>query len=244
MTYRYSRGWRLFTIVLLRPLLFLLLGRDWRGRHRIPASGGVIIAANHLSEADPLALAHYVYKAGRFPVFLAKDALFRIPLAGRLLALIGQIPVARATEDASAAYERAREALAAGECLVFYPEGTCTRDPRLWPMAAKTGAARLALETGAPVIPVAHWGAQDLLRYRSSALRLFPRKTMKVIAGEPLDLTAYTGRPLDADTLRAASDDIMRAIAELLGGLRGQRPPSELYVHRREVRPDRRYEGA
>lgn len=238
MTYRSSRGWRLFTIALLRPPLFLLLRRDWRGRHRIPASGGVILVANHLSEADPLALGHYVYEAGRFPVFLAKDVLFRIPLAGRLLRLIGQIPVARATGEASLAYEEARAALAAGECLVFYPEGTCTRDPDLWPMAARTGAARLALSSGAPVVPVAHWGAQDLLRYGSSRLRLLPRKTMRVLAGEPLDLTGHAARPLDADTLRAASDDIMRAIAELLGELRGQRPPPELHVHPRQVRPE------
>ncbi|WP_106398001.1 lysophospholipid acyltransferase family protein [Actinocorallia populi] len=238
MSYRYSRGWRLFTLVLLRPLLFLLLRRDWHGRHRIPASGGVILVANHLSEADPLALGHYVYEAGRFPVFLAKDVLFRVPLLGRLLELIGQIPVARATGEAAAAYDGAREALAAGECLVFYPEGTCTRDPDLWPMTARTGAARLALETGAPVVPIAHWGAQDLLRYRSSRLRPLPRKTMSVLAGEPLDLTVHTGRPPDADTLRAASDDIMRAIAELLGELRGQKPPPELHVHHREVRPE------
>ena len=238
MTYRYSRGWRLFTIAMLRPLLFLLLGRRWQGGDRIPAKGGAIIVANHLSEADPLALGHYVYEAGRFPVFLAKDALFGIPLIGRLLALIGQIPVVRATREASAAYEGARAALACGECLVFYPEGTCTRDPRLWPMRAKTGAARLALETGAPVIPVAQWGAQDLMRYRSSQLHLFPRKTMNVTAGEPLDLSAYTGRPLDADTLKAASDDIMRAIAALLGELRGEKPPPELYVPPWEVRPE------
>jgi len=238
MSYRYSRGWRLFVIAVLRPLLFLLLRRRWLGQNRIPASGGVIIVANHLSEADPLALGHYLYEAGRFPVFLAKDALFRVPVIGALLTRIGQIPVVRETREASMAYEGAREALAAGECLVFYPEGTCTRDPDLWPMTARTGAARLALETGAPVIPVAHWGAQELLRYRSSRLRLFPRKTMNVLAGEPLDLTEYAARPLDADTLRTASDDIMRAIAELLGELRGEKPPSKLYVHHREVRPE------
>ncbi|MDX6739079.1 lysophospholipid acyltransferase family protein [Actinocorallia sp. A-T 12471] len=229
--YRFSGGWRLFIVALLRPLLWALLGRRWRGRDMIPRRGGVILAANHLSEADPLALGHFVYKAGRFPVFLAKDALFRVPLVGALLAASGQIPVARGTEGAARSLEGARAALAAGQCVIFYPEGTCTRDPLLWPMRAKTGAARLALETGAPVIPVAQWGAHELLPYRSGGLRLLPRKTMRVAAGAPVDLTAYAEAAADADTLRAATDEIMRKITGLLGELREQAPPERPYVH-------------
>jgi 1-acyl-sn-glycerol-3-phosphate acyltransferase len=65
--------------------------------------------------------------------------------------------------------------LAAGACVIVYPEGTATRDPDLWPMVGKTGAARLALTTGAPVISIAHWGAQDILPYGSKKPKLWPR---------------------------------------------------------------------
>ncbi|MCD0448358.1 1-acyl-sn-glycerol-3-phosphate acyltransferase [Actinocorallia sp. API 0066] len=229
--YRYSPAWRTFAQLLLRPLLFALMARGWRGRSHIPRSGGVIIAANHVSEADPLALAHFVYKAGRFPVFLAKDVLFRLPVLGPLLTAVGQIPVARGTAGAARSLADAREALEAGQCVVFYPEGTCTRDPRLWPMRAKTGVARLALETGAPVIPVAQWGAHELLPYASGKLSPLPRKAMRVAAGAPVDLTAYADGAADADTLRAATDEIMRTITALLGELRGQEPPERPYVH-------------
>lgn len=235
MSYRYSSGWRLFSLALLRPLLTLLLRRRWRDRDKIPKTGRVIIAANHISEADPFAVAHFVYKAGRYPVYLGKEAVFKIPVIGRMLARMGHIPVARGSSDAAHALKEATEAIEAEQCVVIYPEGTCTRDPELWPMVAKTGVARLALETGSPVVPVANWGAQDLLRYGTSKVNLFPRKVMQVVAGDPVDLSAYVGRPLDADTLKAASDDIMRAIAGLLGELRGQTPPRELYVPQKAV---------
>ncbi|GAB3675157.1 lysophospholipid acyltransferase family protein [Actinocorallia lasiicapitis] len=229
MGYTYSKGWRLFTIGLLLPLLQTLLRRNWRGQAHIPKSGGVILASNHISEADPFAVAHYVYKAGRYPVFLGKEAVFRIPFFGRVLGWVGLIPVYRNTADAVRAFDGAIDGLKAGQCVIFYPEGTCTRDPELWPMVAKTGVARLALETGTPVIPIANWGAQELLRYGASKVNLFPRKVMNIAAGPPVDLSAYAGRELDADTLRAATEDIMRSIAALLGELRGQTPPAELY---------------
>src|SRR5512138_3268371 len=78
MSHGYSPGWRKLTIVILRPLLFGLLKRDWRGRGNVPGEGGVIIAANHISESDPLALAHFVYESGRYPVYLAKSTLFDV----------------------------------------------------------------------------------------------------------------------------------------------------------------------
>jgi 1-acyl-sn-glycerol-3-phosphate acyltransferase len=89
------------------------------------------------------------------------------------------------------------------------------------------------------VIPVAHWGSQELLPYGTKRFRPFPRKTMHVIAGPPVDLAKYEGRPLDAETLTAATEDIMRAIAGLLGELRGETPPDTLYDHRAAVRSAR-----
>ena len=244
MSHGYSPGWRRFSIAVLRPVLFGMLKREWRGRENIPAKGGLIIAANHISEADPLAIAHFVYESGRYPVYLAKSPLFEVPFVRTVLRGTGQIPVYRDASDAALALRDAEEALRNGECLMFYPEGTCTRDPDLWPMTGQTGAARLALTTGATVVPVASWGAHEVLPYRKGekgglagelkkGFHPFPRRTMQVIAGPPVDLSAYAGRPLDKDTLLAATDDIMRTIAGLVGELRGQEPPKQLYDHHR-----------
>jgi 1-acyl-sn-glycerol-3-phosphate acyltransferase len=229
---KHSPAWRAVVVVILRPLLFSLLKRDWKKQDEIPREGGVIIAANHLSWSDPLALAHYVYKAGRFPVFLAKSALFKAKGLGIILRKTGQIPVYRDRADAGLALRDAEKGLHDGQCLIFYPEGTCTRDPNLWPMSGKTGAARLALTTGAPVVPVAHWGAQYLWPYGTKQFKPFPRKKMHVIAGPPVDLSKYEGAPLNAETLGAATADIMRAIADLLGELRAEAAPETLYDHR------------
>ncbi|MFC6878862.1 MULTISPECIES: lysophospholipid acyltransferase family protein [Actinomadura] len=251
MGHGYSPAWRKLTIVILRPLLYGLLKRDWRGRGNVPGTGGVIIAANHISESDPLALAHFVYEAGRYPVYLAKSTLFDVPLLKAVLRGTGQIPVYRDRADAGLALRDAERALLDGECLMFYPEGSCTRDPELWPMTGQTGVARMALKTGAAVVPVASWGAHELLPYRKGERRglagslkkgfhPFPRKTMRVIAGPPIDLSAYAGEPLTKETLRAATDEIMRRIAALLGELRGAEPPAELYDHHKVLEERRR----
>jgi 1-acyl-sn-glycerol-3-phosphate acyltransferase len=236
---KYSPVWRTIVVTILRPLLFNLLGRDWKGQDNIPREGGVIIAPNHLSESDPLVLAHFVYTAGRFPVYLAKASVFKSRVLGHILRRTGQIPVYRDRTDAGLALRDAEKGARSGECLIFYPEGTCTRDPELWPMTGKTGAARVALATGVPVIPVAHWGSHELWRYGTKKIRPFPRKTMHVIAGPPVDLSAYEGKPLDAETLTAATADIMRAIAGLLGELRGETPPDKLYDRREAARASR-----
>jgi 1-acyl-sn-glycerol-3-phosphate acyltransferase len=256
MSHEYSPGWRRFSIAVLRPLLFGMLKRDWRGQEHVPREGGMIVVANHISEADPLALAHFVFESGRYPVFLAKSSLFDVGYLRPILRGTGQIPVHRDRIDASLALQDAEAALKAGECLMFYPEGTCTRDPDLWPMTGQTGAARLALATGATVVPMASWGAHELLPYlkverRGLAAGLkkgfhpFPRKTMRVIAGPPLDLSGYQSSAPTAETLRDATIEIMRAIAELVGELRGARPPAELYDHHKAIEQRRQNdEGA
>jgi 1-acyl-sn-glycerol-3-phosphate acyltransferase len=135
-------------------------------------------------------------------------------------------------------------ALAAGECLVIYPEGTATRDPAGWPMVAKTGVARLALVTGVPVIPVANWGAQDILPYGSTRPHPVPRKLVHMLAGPPVDLSAFAGKPLTAPTLREATAVIMADITGLLAEIRGEQPPAVPYdlaaarrASRQEPRP-------
>ena len=145
----------------------------------------------------------------------------------------GQIPVHRHTADASLALKDAVEALHRGECICIYPEGTVTRDPEKWPMQGKTGVARLALLSGAPVIPIAQWGAEEILdSYRTKGLHLVPRHTMHIVAGPAVDLSAYADKDLTAEVLRSATDDVVRAIAVLLEDLRDGHAPAELYVHR------------
>lgn len=245
MGYSYSRGWRGLTIVVVPPLLSALLKREWQGRQHVPREGGLIVAANHISEADPLAVCHYLHSAGRYPVFLAKLSLFGGGFVGRVVRGTGQIPVDR-DGGAAAALKPAEDALAAGQCLVVYPEGTCTRDPDLWPMTGQTGAARLALATRTPVLPLASWGPHELLPYRKGekgglaatlkpGFHPLPRKKARLIAGPLVDLSRYEGEPLTAATLRAATADIMRAIASLVGELRDEEPPAELYDHHKAI---------
>jgi 1-acyl-sn-glycerol-3-phosphate acyltransferase len=225
--WRYSRGWRLFTVIILRPLLRLPMRYEWQGRENFPRSGGVILAPNHLSYADWPAIALFSDAYGhRFPVFMIKSSVFGVPLIGPLLRRVGQLPVHRGRGDAGLVLNQASQALAAGACVIVYPEGTATRDPDLWPMTGKTGAARLALTTGAPVIPIAHWGAQEVLPYGSRKPRLWPRRTIRMAAGPPVDLSAYAGRSLSASTLRAATADVMADITALLAAIRGQTPPA------------------
>ncbi len=225
--YTYSRGWRLFTRIILHPLLRLLITHRWQGKDNIPATGGIILAPNHLSYADwpTLALFSDSY-AKRYPVFMIKSPVFSVKFVGALLYKVGQLPVFRGRGDAGLVLKQAEVALRAGACVIVYPEGTASRDPDLWPMVGKTGAARLALTTGAPVIPVAHWGAQDILPYGSKKLRLFPRKTVRMAAGPPVDLSAFEGQRLSASTLRAATAAIMADITTLLAGIRQATPPA------------------
>ena len=148
-----------------------------------------------------------------------------MPFVGWILRQAEQIPVHRETGDAAAAFTSAVTAVEAGRCIAIFPEATLTRDPQLWPMVAKTGAARLALTTGCPVVPVAQWGPQEILMPYAKRLRVLPRKTVHVLAGPPVDLDDLRGRPLDADVLTEASGRIMRDITRLLEQLRDEQAP-------------------
>jgi 1-acyl-sn-glycerol-3-phosphate acyltransferase len=229
-TWGYSRGWRLLSVIVLRPLLHLLIRNKWRGQENFPESGGMILAPNHLSYVDWGTDALYCHDAGRrYPVFLIKASAFKVKGIGYFLHKAGQLPVHRGRADAALVLKDAQLALEAGACVIIYPESTATRDPELWPMVSKTGVARLALMSGAPVIPVAHWGTQDILPYGSKKARLFPRKTVRTIAGPPVDLSPWAGQQTSAKALREATAAIMGQVAELLGELRGEQPPAVPY---------------
>jgi 1-acyl-sn-glycerol-3-phosphate acyltransferase len=217
--------WYRLAVVLLRRPLLLLTKQDWQGAENLPREGGVVVVTNHVSHFDPLAFAHFLYDNGRLPRFLGKEGLFRIPGIGTLLRGAQQIPVFRESDNAVQAYSAAVDAVRRGELVAIYPEATITRDPGLWPMLGKTGAARVALETGAPVIPVAQWGPQEVLAPYGRSLRLFPRKTMKLRAGPPVDLSEFSGRPIDTELLRAVTEKIMQSLTALLEQIRGEQAP-------------------
>ncbi|MDN3294272.1 lysophospholipid acyltransferase family protein [Streptomyces ficellus] len=227
--------WYRLAAVIAKPPLVVLFKRDWRGMEHIPAEGGFITAVNHNSYLDPLSYAHFQYNTGRVPRFLAKAALFKGSFVGMMLRGTGQIPVYRETTNALDAFRAAVAAIERGECVAFYPEGTLTRDPDMWPMAGKTGAARVALLTKVPVIPVAQWGANLAMPpyANENKLRLFPRKTLIVQAGPPVDLTRFYDKEPTPEVLREATEAIMAAITALLEDVRGEKAPAELYDHRK-----------
>jgi 1-acyl-sn-glycerol-3-phosphate acyltransferase len=225
----YSPAWRTGTTIYLPPLFKSLMKRDFQGQQHFPREGGMIVAANHLSYADWAAVCLFTHEAGRYPAFLIKSSVFDIKGIGAYLRILGQLPVQRGQTDAALVLKDAERGLTEGECLIFYPEGTATRDPDLWPMVAKTGVARLALTTGVPVIPVANWGAQDILKYGSKRPHLVPRKTVHMLAGPAVDLSDYAGKPLTKETLRRATDAIMADVTALLAEIRGEQPPAVPY---------------
>ncbi|MFF7213909.1 lysophospholipid acyltransferase family protein [Streptomyces sp. NPDC008238] len=228
--------WYRLAAVIAKPPLVVLFKRDWRGMEHIPVQGGFITAVNHNSYLDPLSYAHFQYNTGRVPRFLAKAPLFKPAFVGAVLRGTGQIPVYRESTDAANAFRAAVDAINSGECVAFYPEGTLTRDPEMWPMVGKTGVARVALMTKAPVIPVAQWGANEVMPpyANDKKVRLFPRRTLRVVAGPPVDLSAFHGQEANAEVLRDATDTIMAAVSELLGELRGQTPPAERFDPRKQ----------
>jgi 1-acyl-sn-glycerol-3-phosphate acyltransferase len=217
--------WYLLAVLLLKPWFWLMTRRDWRGAEHLPRDRGFVATVNHISYVDPLAFAHFLDGNRRWPRFLAKESVFRVPLGGRILRGAGQIPVYRGKPDAADALRAAVAAVRAGECVVVYPEGTLTRDPGWWPMRGKHGAARISLETGCPVIPCAQWGPHGVLAPYGRRLRLFPRRVMHVWAGPPVDLDDLRGRPVTKELLAEATGRIMADITRLLEEIRGETAP-------------------
>jgi len=218
--------------------LAALTSQDWSGEEHLPASGGFIVAVNHLSEIDPFTVAHFLVDQGCPPMFLAKSNLFDIPVLGRALRPLGQVPVYRNSRRAGEALAEAEAAVHDGKCVVIMPEGTLTREPSLWPMRGRTGVGRLALATRAPVIPVGQWGPQHLLApYARRPTGLLTRPTMRIKAGAPVDLSDLYGRASDRSAMVTASDRVMRAVVAEVAELRGEEPPEQLFERPRVTGP-------
>jgi 1-acyl-sn-glycerol-3-phosphate acyltransferase len=143
------------------------------------------------------------------------------------------IPVERLSASAVGAYDAAVAAVRRGECVVVYPEGTITRDPGSWPMVGKTGAARIALATRCPVIPVGQWGAQHLLGPYAKKPDLFPRKTVTVKAGDPVDLSDLLDKEPTREVVAEATTRIMDALTALVADIRHEEAPAERFDPRK-----------
>ncbi|MEY4035207.1 MAG: hypothetical protein RLZZ311_384 [Actinomycetota bacterium] len=220
-----------FTICanIIIPIFNLLMKRDWKGAENIPSQGRVIVASNHMSYLDVLVFTHFLYRNGRAPRYLGKSGVFKVPVIGKILLAAGQVPVERESTDAKKAVDHAKIILEQGHMLGVYPEGTLTRDPDMWPMVAKTGCARLALQTDTPVIPIAQWGSQLVIPNYTTKLNLFPRKTIIIRAGKPVDLSRWYGKGDDPQALIEATAEIMRAITALLEEIRGEKRPEVIF---------------
>lgn len=200
---------RLFT----RPQLFPYARFDLAGAELLPHHGPAIVVANHRSYFDTAAIGLLMVKAGRAPRFLGKKEVFDAPVVGPLARALGGIRVDRGSGSGEPLRDAAR-ALAGGDIVVLMPQGTIPRgldffDPEL---KGRPGAAKLAAQTGAPVIPVGVWGTE----------RVWPRSArvpnLTNLSSPPL-VTVRVGRPvrgLDGSDLAADTARIMDAIMALL----------------------------
>jgi 1-acyl-sn-glycerol-3-phosphate acyltransferase len=221
--------WIAFCAVFFYPIGWLVARARYEGLNHIPSEGGVLLVANHVSHLDPIYSGLVVHKARRVPRFLAKHSLWGVPVLGSALRGSGQIPVYRESADAQQSLRDGTSALQEGKVVVIYPEGTITRDPDGWPMVSRTGVARLALSTDVPVVPAVHWGTREVLDGYNKKFRPLPRTTVTVRCGEPVDLSGYRGRPVDASLLREVTDLLMARVRDLLADVRGQQAPAEFF---------------
>lgn len=225
---RPSLFWPLAVIVI--PLVGLLAKVEIRGKTKLPREGAFVLAPNHYSELDPVLVAVAVWRLGRAPRFMAKESLFRVPVVGWILRKAGMVPVARATSAAAAkqTMEQSRDLVERGRGVIVYPEGTLTRDPEMWPMRGKSGAVRLALAGGIPLIPMAQWGTQEIMGRYSKKISFWPlRKRVQVAIGDPVDLSDLAGRGSEPAVLTEATARVMNAITALLEDIRQEKAPAE-----------------
>ena len=195
--------------------------------------GPLIVVANHTSFADGILLALVGRRLGRSLRLMATGGVFRSGLVGPVVRRLGFIPVQRGTSAAAGSLDAAATALEAGEAVGLFPEGRITRDPQHWPERSKTGAVRLALRTGAPVVPVALVGAQQVVGTRGIVARLLRntllRPRVAVAVGAPIDVRRLAGvgagKPVDDATVRRVADEVMAALVAQVAELRGEPAP-------------------
>lgn len=232
--------WIRLSVLAIYPFDALLFRIRWHNLDRVPppSEGGIVLAINHVSQIDTMLIARFVWQSGRIPRFMIKSDVFKSPALRWVLQGAGQIPVERHTQNAAHALGDAVDALARGEAVIIYPEGTTTKDPTKWPMQGKTGIARLVLlSPHTPIVPVGQWGADK--RDGFSVRRLGRRRLAEVSVGKPIDLSRYRGAEPNAANLREITDVIMTAVRDEVADLRGATAPDTFFVPApRAIDPD------
>jgi len=205
----------------------------------------LIVASNHISPFDPIVLTAACRVRGLDPVFLAHAGPFETPVMGAFLRHSGHVRVDRGTPNAPHALEGARQALAAGRAVAIYPEGRISRDPGLWPERGKTGVGRLAIATGAPVIPVAVWGAHEIVPFDAPRgmwpliwRSLTRRPVVKVHFGQPVDTSDVD--PATPGAAQRITDRVTEAIIDCLAPLRASEPDQPRFIDPTRVTETRR----
>jgi len=200
MYYYLSRG-------LLRALFRILGGLTSIGEGRIPKSGGVILAPNHISFADPPAVGCGMRRQAHY---MAKEELFHVPILGTLLWKVGSFPVRRGTPDRRA-LKRAVELLGEGKVVCVFPEGTRSLDGKL--QEPELGIGLIALKSRAPIVPAAVIGTDKLLPPHAK----YPRfHRTRVVYGEPLAFPDLYEERESRRALEEVGRRTMAAIADLL----------------------------
>jgi 1-acyl-sn-glycerol-3-phosphate acyltransferase len=202
-------------LIALGPLLRVVFRPQTDGVEHVPDEGAAILACNHLSYADwlfmPLTLPRRVTFVAKAEYFTGKG--LRGWLQKQFFSGSGQVPIDRSGADAAAgALMSAKKVLGEGHLFGIYPEGTRSHDGRLY--RGKTGVARLALETGVPVVPCAVIGT-DVVAPPGKKFGSFTRPVVRF--GRPLDFSRYAGMENDRYILRAVTDEIMYEIMRLSG---------------------------
>jgi 1-acyl-sn-glycerol-3-phosphate acyltransferase len=215
---------------ILGTLLHLLFRVQVIGKEKLPKTGAYILVFNHVTHLDPLAVAYATFFGlKRGPHFLAKGALFKVPVLGAILTAAGQVPVYRNGRRNVEPMDAAYKFLDAGHVITIFPEGTLTREPNGWPMRGKTGSVRMAIQAGVPIFAVGQWGSEVVLPTYTKNLRPKPWHKVRVQIGEEIDLKKFQGRQLSTDELKEATSIVMKAITKQVEILRGAKAPKELY---------------
>ena len=161
--HRARRSRRLPHGPLLHAIMRPLTKRDWQDQQKVPQTGGAMFVVNHISNVDPLAVGQFLAFSGRWPRFLAKSSVFKVPVVGRYCVHADRSRSSASLQRRPTRWLRQSQAVEDGQAVTIYPEGTITRDPELWPMVGQDRRGTDRLQTGCPVIPIGQWGAQDVM---------------------------------------------------------------------------------
>jgi 1-acyl-sn-glycerol-3-phosphate acyltransferase len=202
---------------IIKPGMNLWFRLHMEGLENIPRQGPAIIAFNHIAYLDPFLAALAVERVGRRPRFLGKSELFQDKRVAWILRGAKQIEVRRGTRDAPVALDNAVKALNDGQIVVVFPEGTITNDPDLNMMEPKTGTARLALLSGAPVIPAGLWGTQNIWPKDHRKHWWPPRQDLLLRIGERMPVT---GDPHTREDWLRVGYEVAHEISTLVASLR------------------------